>query len=272
MEFTGERLHPEINGQIAIEHLHRYALACDLVKNQKVLDIASGEGYGSMLLSKHAKMVIGVDISSEAVQHANNKYKNINLSYLVGSADDIPLESNQFDVVISFETIEHLKDHQKMFSEIKRVLKPEGLLIISSPDKEKYTENTGHENEFHLKELYFSEFKQLVKNNFKYSHFFLQSFSVGSFIFKESDNYGLTCYTGDFNEVKKNSLPNHLYNLAIASDVSITSDLSTNFFEGKEMYFKIEDFYRKKIEDVYNSKSYKFGNFFVSIFNKFRLR
>lgn len=267
MIFTGERLHPEINGQIAIEHLHRYALASDFVKGKKILDVASGEGYGSYILSKYATSVVGVDISQDAVKHASDKYKNNNLSYVLGSADALPLNANEFDVVVSFETIEHLIDHQAMLSEIKRVLKPGGILIISSPDKEKYTDDTNHENEYHLKELYFDEFKKLIKDNFKNSFFYLQSFSIGSFIYKEEANKGLSCFTGDFNEINKFPLPSHLYNLAIASDSDL-NDMEISFFEGKDLYFKIEDFYREKMKSIYDSKSYRFGNFFVSIYNK----
>ena len=102
-----------------------------------VLDIASGEGYGSALLASGATRVTGVDIDPQTVQGATQKYSsnNSNLEFKQGSADNIPLHSGLFDVVVSFETIEHHDNHVEMMREIKRVLKLGGLLIISSPDK-----------------------------------------------------------------------------------------------------------------------------------------
>src|SRR5687768_490230 len=130
---TGERMVTSIFNYVAIDHLHRYAVAAQLAKDKDVLDIASGEGYGSNLLSKLSKSVIGVDISSEAVLHAKEKYTNINLEFKEGAADKIPLQDCSVDMVVSFETIEHHDLHDKMLQEIKRVLRPEGMVIISSP-------------------------------------------------------------------------------------------------------------------------------------------
>lgn len=267
MEFTGERMHPEINGQIAIEHLHRYAIALDYAKNKTILDIASGEGYGSFLLSSVAKTVYGVDISEDAVKHATAKYKNKNLKYLAGDSVKLPFDDSMFDLIVSFETIEHLNDHEAMMAEIKRTLKPNGKLIISSPDKTKYSEETGHQNAYHLKELYFEEFKLLIKKYFKYTSFYLQAFLIGSLVYKENDNSGLACYQGDFSEIKKNNLPGHIYNIAIASN-SESENIEVSVFEGKDIYYKIEDYYNEKIKKIYASKSYRLGNFFISIYNK----
>lgn len=88
MEFTGERYLPSVNGEIKYEHLHRYALCLEFVKGKTVLDIASGEGYGSALLAKVAQSVIGVDISEEAVEYATKQYYTYeNLKFLVGSVN-----------------------------------------------------------------------------------------------------------------------------------------------------------------------------------------
>ncbi len=77
MKFTGERFVPGTQGSIELEHLHRYLQACEIIKGKHVLDIASGEGYGSAMLADCAKSVIGVDISPEAVLHASSSYKKI---------------------------------------------------------------------------------------------------------------------------------------------------------------------------------------------------
>ena len=91
MPFTGERLVTAIASDIMMEHLHRYGLAIDLCDDKVVLDIASGEGYGSSLLAGRALKVYGVDISSEAVEHASKKYQAPNLKFLQGRADAIPV-------------------------------------------------------------------------------------------------------------------------------------------------------------------------------------
>lgn len=179
LPFTGERYVPEVDGEIRLEHLHRYAWARDLVVGLDVLDIASGEGYGSAILSETAKSVIGVDISEPAVLHARQRYGAV-ASFSVGSTSEVPLEDSSVDAVVSFETIEHVHCHISMMKEIKRVLKPNGFLIISSPDKEIYSDKAGYVNEFHVSELTLSDFKELLDQSFKHVHVFGQRISACS--------------------------------------------------------------------------------------------
>jgi ubiquinone/menaquinone biosynthesis C-methylase UbiE len=124
LEWTGERYVPQIRGTIALEHLHRYAFASEHVAGKVVLDMASGEGYGSEMLSRTAKHVYGVDIDEASVKHAQQNYKAENLEYHLGSCTEIPLPDASVDVVVSFETIEHITDHESMMREVKRVLRP----------------------------------------------------------------------------------------------------------------------------------------------------
>ena len=186
MEATGERFLPDqMDGQIKAEHLNRYYFVTTQfdLKGKTILDIASGEGYGSNILAQQAKQVFGVDIAEEAVTHANSKYKSNNLQYLQGSATNIPIENNTIDMVVSFETIEHLDKHEEMMREIKRVLKPNGILVISSPNKKEYTDAPGSVNHFHIKELYTKEFIDLVSNYFSNIKLFWQRYIVGSIIY-----------------------------------------------------------------------------------------
>ena len=111
LTWTGERYVPEIAGEIRLEHVHRYLIARELVPGKRVLDIACGEGYGSAILSAAAAHVTGVDISPEAVAHASSKYARSNLVFCLGSCEAIPLEDHSVDVVVSFETIEHIERH-----------------------------------------------------------------------------------------------------------------------------------------------------------------
>lgn len=132
MKFTGERYIPSEGGMIRYEHLHRYLSCLNFISDKIVVDIACGEDYGSEILSTSARAVIGIDLDVDCINYAKDRYKKENLTFLVGSCDSIPVESQSVDVVISFETIEHHNKHDEMISEIKRILKLDGVLIISS--------------------------------------------------------------------------------------------------------------------------------------------
>src|SRR5208283_3232186 len=93
MEFTGERMTTAIDGEIEFEHFHRYCLARDLCAGLDVLDVASGEGYGSSILANVARSVIGVEIDAESVAHAQEAYRAKNLRFLQGNALDLPLDN-----------------------------------------------------------------------------------------------------------------------------------------------------------------------------------
>src|SRR5438552_3661608 len=221
MDFTGERYVPAIEGQIKYEHLHRYALCLQLVAGKTVLDIASGEGYGAALLATAAKSVTGVDIDGPSVEHAKHLYYKPNLTFLVGGCDRIPLPDNTFDVVTSFETIEHHDKHDEMLDEIKRVLKPGGTLIISSPNRLTYSDEPGYKNPFHIKELYYDEFQELLRRRFKSIRMFGQRLAAGSFVFPLGSSGGtsLKPLIGDANRVTEQfNLPSPIYFVAICSD------------------------------------------------------
>ena len=110
IQFTGERV---VEGstptRILLDHVARYKFACRYVKERNILDIACGTGYGSKLLcDAGAKKVIGVDISSEAIDFACTKYKMNGLEFKVGDILDIDFPENYFEVITCFETIEHV--------------------------------------------------------------------------------------------------------------------------------------------------------------------
>lgn len=213
--------------------MHRYAIAKSYVKNKTVLDIAFGEGYGSNLLREEANYVYGVDIDSETIERAKLKYKKNNLSFQQGTTSSIPLEDNSIDVVISFETIEHHDEHIEMMSEIKRVLKPDGIVIISKPDKYYYSDIRNFKNEFHIKELYKDEFKNLVSENFSNVQFLTQKFVDGNSIIQEEKTHNdIKFYNGSYLKIKEEKgIP--LYLISIASD-SVFKTQSTTIFNELE--------------------------------------
>jgi SAM-dependent methyltransferase len=153
LTFTGERFLTECQGEMVYEHWHRYLLAREYASGKRVLDIPSGEGYGSHLLASVAESVVGIDIAPDAVAHASEKYRRDNLSYLAASGTKVPLPDASFDFIVSFEMIEHIHEQKEFLSEINRLLKPDGMFLISSPNRVEYSDKTGYKNEFHVKEL-----------------------------------------------------------------------------------------------------------------------
>jgi GT2 family glycosyltransferase/SAM-dependent methyltransferase len=181
VQFTGERFvyHDAVSLEMKCEHLHRYLFASLYVKGMTVLDIASGEGYGSHILSQSAKRVSGVDIDPDAVASAGAKYRGDNLEFVVGNCLDIPFEDQTFDAVVSFETIEHIRDCEEFVAEVKRVLKKGGIFICSSPNRAVYKRNKP-DNEFHLREMDLDEFVALIGGEFDNTSVLGQSFELGS--------------------------------------------------------------------------------------------
>ena len=185
---TGERMYlEEDNAQLSLEHLHRYSLAAKYCKGKRVLDAACGSGYGSVILSQIAEKTIGIDIDKEVVDTNQGRLGNDKLCFKCASIDDLPFEDNSFDVVVSFETIEHVKAEvqDRFLMEVKRVLTPTGLLIISTPDKKFYSDFTGIKNPFHIKEFYRIEFEEKLAEFFK------------SHVLKRQQTYPISLICGD---------------------------------------------------------------------------
>ena len=195
LTFTGERFTPEERGPIWYEHWHRYAEAARLARGKRVLDAACGEGYGSFLLANGARSVVGVDVSSEAVAHARFRYPRPNLAFAQASVTHLPLRDASIDLVVSFETVEHLSKQRDMLAEFRRVLAPDGILIISSPNRPVYNEGTGAENHFHVKELDRTEFSGLLDPLFPRQAWYGQRIVAQSALWAEDDNAGGVAFT-----------------------------------------------------------------------------
>lgn len=173
LENDYERMVPEFHkGTLTYaEHITRYRVAQELVKGRVVLDIASGSGYGTKMLAKTAKKVFGVDVDATSVQYAKENYPAKNLEYKVGDGESIPLPDNSVDVVTTFETIEHIPDYKKFIDEVRRVLKPDGLAVVSTPNDLEFAEG----NHFHLHEFEYDELVKLLKKDFKYIESYFQA-------------------------------------------------------------------------------------------------
>ncbi len=189
LEFTGERYTPECPREMLYEHFARYAMALEFVAGKRVLDCACGEGYGSNLLAERAASVLGLDCSEQAVAHARARYQKPNLHFDLADATALTMESC-VDAVVSFETLEHLADHDAMLAGFKRALTADGLLLLSSPDKLNYSDIPGYNNEFHVKELYRSELEALLARHFKYVRLYAQKLKFQSVIWDVNANSG----------------------------------------------------------------------------------
>jgi len=246
--WTGERLETFVFNENTIEHLHRYAIATELAAGKTVLDIASGEGYGSNMMAAVAAEVVGVDIDAETIADAQSKYISANISFKTGSADIIPCESNYFDLVVSFETIEHHDRHDEMMAEVKRVLKPGGILLMSSPDKLYYSDLTGYKNPYHVKELYQHEFENLLAKYFTQTNYYRQKNFIGSLLVPHLDSTGNTNikqYEGGYGGVSSNDIGAQFL-VALASDAELPH-LKLSLFNGKEVVQKQIDDVREQI-------------------------
>ena len=191
LSFTGERFLPNLAGEMWAEHWHRYHFVLPLIVGKKVLDVASGEGYGSALMATAASSVTGVDVSTDAVAHASAAYaERGNLNFIAASCASLPFDDATFDTVVSFETIEHILAQNEFLDEIKRVLKPSGALIMSSPNRAEYSDARGYDNEFHLKELYRAEFAELLGARFRHLRWFSQRNAFVSMIAPETAAIG----------------------------------------------------------------------------------
>ncbi|HET6546454.1 MAG TPA: methyltransferase domain-containing protein [Rhodanobacteraceae bacterium] len=167
LPFTGERFTPECQREIWYEHWHRYAFARRFAQGKRVLDAACGEGYGSALLADAAADVVGLDISADAIAHARARYAaQPRLRFECGDAAALGFPDRSFDLVVSFETLEHLAAQTELVAGFARVLTDEGLLLISSPDRKAYSEVAGYQNPFHVRELYRDELLALLRPHF----------------------------------------------------------------------------------------------------------
>ena len=170
LSFTGERLIPgKTDPDLFNEHFARYVYARGFCSGKNVLDTGCGVGYGSSHLAEVAQSVVGVDNDPQAIQYARRYYSRANTHYVAGDCQQLPFVSRTFDVVTSFELIEHLADAKSYLAEVRRVLEPGGVFIVSTPNRSVYGEHRGGEaNPFHVREWDFNEFVSLLRAYFRF--------------------------------------------------------------------------------------------------------
>lgn len=228
----------DIDSEIAVFHYQRYKSILELCRDRVVLDIACGEGYGSRILADTAARVYGVDIDAETIAEAVKKYADENLAYMEGSAEKLEFPDDMFDVVVSFETIEHVDaDMQKMFiREIRRVLKKDGCLVMSSPDKRNYSEIPAFTNRFHVHELYAEEFEAFLQKEFRHVDFYYQGRFCNSYIFDPGKSV-----SGIHHEIclRKPDPTEAEYIVAVCSDREIRENPESIVCDADNTYYKM---------------------------------
>ena len=222
--FSGERFIPGIeDNKLEMEHYQRYLSVRNLVRDKVVLDAACGEGYGSNIIASVAQSVTGLDIDGDTIERAKVSYgQQDNLHFLQGSIEKIPLEDDSVDVVVSFETIEHVSEQiqHAFLEEIARVLKKDGILVMSTPNKKIYSDLFNYKNEFHVKEFYHNEFLAFLHEKFKYVKLFNQSFQIVSMLNAcEGQNGEVAYYTDNQDYIQDGK-----YYIAVASNVSVDAE------------------------------------------------
>lgn len=241
MIFTGERFIPNmsLDNELEIEHLQRYYSIKEFVKDKIVVDAACGEGYGSLLISETAKQVYGIDISEEAIASAEKKYVKDNLKFIKGSIEKLPIEDKSVDIIVSFETIEHVncEIQNKFLHEARRVLKEDGILIISTPDKKIYSDQYNYKNEFHIKEFYKNEFIEFLNSEFRFLEIYYQYQEVVSLLnnLKHKDIFKA------YSLQKENHDGKYLIILASNKELKEYKEINSIFINNENKYKKMID-------------------------------
>jgi SAM-dependent methyltransferase len=217
MEITGERLFlGHMTARTENEHLARYRFAMELVRGKRVADIACGSGYGTqMLASAGARSVHGMDISEEAVEFARRQYNTANVTYSVGNAQDLTtISDGEFDVVVSFETIEHIEDVEAYLDEMKRILRPGGVFVVSTPDRRLaslWYWYFGHpKNPYHAREYTERELLDLLSTRFQIKACYGQAFVPQGLVFWPVQ-FIIKVFRGIFNTAKVRAFRDKLY-------------------------------------------------------------
>lgn len=175
---TGERIIPgAVSLKTLSEHYARYIFARKYCDNNIVLNVASGCGYGSEVLIGNRNEVYNVDISENLTAYGNKRYGSYKNHFLCMDAQNLRFPDAFFDVVVSFETIEHLPHPKKFIKECHRVLKNNGILILSTPNKIITSPfSTKPYNQFHYKEWDFTGLRNLFRKYFMVDGLFGQNF------------------------------------------------------------------------------------------------
>ena len=180
MEFTGERVIPG-QGDVDLlnEHRARYWFARRFAADKIVLDAACGTGYGSALLAETAKAVVGADLARDAIEYARQHFASPKVHFAQADCLALPFATGRLELIVAFEIIEHLDDAEAFLRELRRVLDPSGLLILSTPNRLYYTDDRGEINPFHRREFSYPEFEEILRPLFPHRAILFENHVAG---------------------------------------------------------------------------------------------
>jgi ubiquinone/menaquinone biosynthesis C-methylase UbiE len=176
-EFTGERVIPHlVDSDLMNEHRARYRFAARFAEGAAVLDAGCGSGYGAAEFT-NAVSVTGADISGEALTFARENFSRPGVHFVNAACEELPFAAATFDLITAFEVIEHLERWPDLLKEACRVLKPGGMLLISTPNKAYYAEMRASvgPNPFHRHEFEYEEFQAALYEVFPHVRIWAQN-------------------------------------------------------------------------------------------------
>jgi ubiquinone/menaquinone biosynthesis C-methylase UbiE len=158
----------------------RYRFAAPLVQDAVVLDAGCGCGYGAHYLATDgAKQVIGIDVAPEAIEYARRRYTAENLAFAMADVTTLALPSEAIDAVVCLEVFEHVADGERLLAESRRVLKPAGRIIVSTPNKQVFSPGRIEPiNPWHVREYSRGEFASMLASHFQEVQLWGQAFST----------------------------------------------------------------------------------------------
>ena len=193
-----------------------------------VLDLGCGAGYGGgMLKDAGAAMVVGVDISFEAASFAKNEAAGLHVA--VSSVTEIPLRDASIDVVVSFEVIEHIHSPELLVREARRVLRSEGVFIVSTPNRSVYNESRSEPNPFHVSEMEVDEFRRVLSQYFPFVEMSAQKVVLASVVWDVEDRNVTPTISSDV------QLPEAPYVVAVCSNEPLQKVDSSAFSSWRVM-------------------------------------
>jgi SAM-dependent methyltransferase len=197
VEFTGERIVPGcVDDDLFHEHHSRYAFAASLAANKRCLDAGCGLGYGTAMLAAVAESVHAVDIDPITVAEAKRRYCSLNTHYAVADVTAVPYSASSFDLIISFEVVEHLSDWGLYLRELARLASRNGIVLVSTPNRDYYAVSRGDSgpNPFHVHEFSYDEFRDALGEMFPYVEILGQNVVPGISFFSDTARAEFSAY------------------------------------------------------------------------------
>ena len=172
-EMTAERIIPELYREsveqwvLFLKHKYAYEIAQSIIKEgMNVLEIGCGDGYGANMLADSGARITALDIDTPTINFARHKYKKDNLSFDTYNGKDIPFQDHSFDLILSFQVIEHVSDIDSYFHVISQLLKPQGIFLITTPNRSyRLTEGQHPWNPFHITEYNKESIEKLAQKH-----------------------------------------------------------------------------------------------------------